>query len=342
MKILLSSHGFFPSVGGIEDVSLMLAQEFVRAGHEVRVVTQTVETDATRFPFAVLRRPSRWALCAAVRWCDVFFQNNISLKLAWPLLLVRRPWVVAHHTWISRVDGRQGWQDQLKRWLLSWAVNVGGGAAVARSLDRPMVVIDNPYPDHIFKLDPAARRDRALIFVGRLVSDKGLDILLEALAQLKARGQRPSLMVVGGGPEEKKLREQTAALGLEAQVEFVGFKTPEALAALMNRHRVLVAPSRRAEPFGLVAIEGIACGCIVIGSEQGGLKDAIGPCGVTFPNGDGAALAAALERVLGGDAKVFQREASAHLEKHRPGTVARAYLDVLTSAGRGRRGAKAQ
>ena len=58
LRILLSSHFFHPSVGGIEQVSLALAREFTLVGHAVKVVTSTAETDLTPFPFQVIRCPS--------------------------------------------------------------------------------------------------------------------------------------------------------------------------------------------------------------------------------------------------------------------------------------------
>jgi hypothetical protein len=75
VKILLGSHHFFPSTGGIETVSNLLAREFVALGHEVRVVTQT--PGFGDFPFVVVRRPTMFELVREVRWCDVFLQNNI-------------------------------------------------------------------------------------------------------------------------------------------------------------------------------------------------------------------------------------------------------------------------
>ena len=100
MKILLSSYVFAPSIGGIETVSALIAPEFIKAGHEVVLITLTRKDGRRRAPYPVIRNPSPRKLLELVRWCDVYFQNNISLLLAWPLLFVRRPWVVAHHTWI--------------------------------------------------------------------------------------------------------------------------------------------------------------------------------------------------------------------------------------------------
>ena len=91
MKILLSSYVFAPSIGGIETVSALLAPEFIKAGHEVILITLTAKEDDVERPYRVIRRPSPTQLIGLVRWCDVYFQNNISLMLAWPLLFVRRP-----------------------------------------------------------------------------------------------------------------------------------------------------------------------------------------------------------------------------------------------------------
>ena len=78
----------------------------------------------------------------------------------------------------------------------------------------------------------------------------------------------------------------------------------------------------------------MACGCVVIGSAGGGLKQAIGPAGLTFANGDVAGLAGALEQALGDPAVVERCRAAAptHLALHRPAAVARRYLEVFQQA----------
>ena len=81
-------------------------------------------------------------------------------------------------------------------------------------------------------------------------------------------------------------------------MRFAGYVQGEDLARLLNGHRVLVVPSRWAEPFGLVGLLGVSCGCFVIASETGGLGEAIGPGGVMVPNGNAARLAEEIERGL--------------------------------------------
>jgi glycosyltransferase involved in cell wall biosynthesis len=106
------------------------------------------------------------------------------------------------------------------------------------------------------------------------------------------------------------------------------------LTGILNEHRLMVVPSRWQEPFGIVALEGIACGCVVVGSEDGGLRDAIGPCGVTFPNGDAKALAQTLFRLLTDEGRLsgYRTGAEAHLSRHRKAEVAKSYLEVFARA----------
>jgi glycosyltransferase involved in cell wall biosynthesis len=313
----------------------------VRLGCEVVVVTRTAGDDADgELPYPVVRQPGRCELLRWTRWCDLYYQANVSLRGLWPLLLVRRPWAVSHHSWYRQVDGRIAWQDRLKRFLLRFAVSsISVSQGIAADLATPSVVIPNPYRDHLFRILPDVERSRDLVFLGRLVSDKGVDVLLAALRHLADRGVRPGLTVIGDGPEAPRLREQAARLGLLAQVEFLGTRTGEELVRLLNRHRILVVPSRYEEPFGIVALEGIACGCVVVGSSGGGLPEAIGPCGLTFPNGDAAALVKILAGLLR-DPKAgddLTRHAAAHLAPHREASVGAAYAGVLTHALKGAR-----
>jgi glycosyltransferase involved in cell wall biosynthesis len=339
VRLLIYSPAFLPQVGGLEINQATLATEFARAGHEVVVVTETPSAEPDDPPFRVVRRPGPRELLRWARWCEVFMQANVSLRGLWPLLLVRRPWVVSHHSWYCRADGRIAWQDRLKRRLLGHAAaSIAVSEAIAADLGTPATVIPNGYRDGLFRVLPEIERCSELVFVGRLVSDKGVDVLLAALALLAGEGLTPRLTIVGDGPEAPRLHEQARRLGLVERVEFAGIRTGEELVLTLNRHRVLVVPSRYQEPFGIVALEGIACGCLVVGSAGGGLKEAIGPCGRTFRNGDDADLARVLAKVLRGPEalEAAQRLAPPHLARHRSEAVAAAYLRVIAAAAGGR------
>ncbi|HVS62080.1 MAG TPA: glycosyltransferase family 4 protein [Thermoanaerobaculia bacterium] len=334
MRVLLYSPAFKPSIGGLETVVAMLAENLTRFGVDVVVITTTSAPERDCEPYRVVRQPSASTLLRWTRWCDVYYQANVSLRGLWPLLFLRRPWVVSHHSWYRRTDGRVAWQDRIKKRLLyRAAASISVSSAIAGGLGTPSIVVPNAYRDELFRRIPGIVPERDLIFVGRLVSDKGADLLLEALALLREQGQRASLTVVGSGPEEPALRAQIAALDLDEQVALVGPLPHRELVPTLNRHRILVVPSRYEEPFGIVALEGIACGCVVVASEGGGLPEAIGPCGVTFPNGDVPALADRLQEVLGSpDLRARLRaRAAEHLAEHSRGAIALRHLEILRS-----------
>jgi glycogen synthase len=331
MKIFFSSYAYAPGIGGIEAVSALLAREFVAAGHEVILITETPAPALRPEPFEVVRNPSLARLWELLRWGEVVIQNNISLRHLIPALLLRKPALVVHQTWIRNIAGGISWNDRIKRALLPRVKNVAISQAIARDTNMAAEVIGNPYDDRIFKIIPYGARDRELLFVGRLVSDKGVDVLLRGLGILKQQNVSARLTIIGCGAEASNLRALVDELGLDQAVIFAGEKVGTELAEVMNRHQVIVVPSRWPEPFGTVALEGIACGCIALGSQQGGLSEAIGNCGMTFRNGDSDELADRLRDLLS-DSQVrekFRAAAPAHLERFRASIVAQRYLALL-------------
>ena len=332
MRILISSRAFLPSLGGIETTTDALARAFQRQSHDVTVVTATPADGADDFPYRVLRRPGAGALLAAVRDCEVYLHNNISLRAAWPLLIHRRYFVVAHQTGLRQPGGRLSLADRAKRLALRFGRSIAISRAVAADVPVKSTIVPNPYRDDIFRRTNDGQRPIELAFVGRLVSDKGVAVLLAALGRLQASGLSPRLRLIGAGPEEPALRRQAEALGLADRIEFAGPRRGAELAALLNECRILVVPSLWAEPFGVVALEAIACGCVVLGSAAGGLPEAIGPCGVTFANGQPVELADRLTELLRDDWRLepLRAAAPAHLARHTADAVAAGYLAVMT------------
>ena len=328
VKITLYSPSFHPRTGGLENVVLDLAQEFSRAGHAITVLTNTPAQDADIFPFEVLRNPGFWNQVKTMRQADLVLQFNVSLKGLLPWLPTARPLVVSHQT--------ANWTDlrgRLKTWVANHlaALNIGCSQYMSNQFFQA-ITIPNPYDDNIFRVTvPWEQRTRDLIFVGRLVSDKGADMLLEAMAVLRQNGQTPTLSLAGTGPEAGKLQAMVRDLGMEEQVRFVGLKKGAELADLVNQHRIMVIPSIWDEPFGIVALEGLACGCLVIGSSGGGLPEAIGGLGLTYPNQDAGALAVCLQRVLDNPAAFLPhpKVLEIHLNRHRRAAIAQEYLTVL-------------
>ena len=332
MKLLISANSFYPAVGGYERVAMIMAQQLAARGHQIKIVTWTPGEPDPNLPFQVYRRPDIITLFKLIRWSDVYLQNSVSFNFLWPRLFCWRPLVFVHHNFYrSSRDTLFSWRPRLKRLATLFGANISVSRALAETLPGKSYVTLNPYSDDLFFRDPNIRKDRDLIFVGRIVSDKGIDVLTEALAKLRDRGLRPTLTVAGSGPEEPAIRRRVKELDLDEQVTFAG-QVVEKLNELLNAHRIMVVPSREGETFGVVALEGIACGCVVVGSIHGGLPEAIGPCGRTFTNGDPSALAEVLHDLLAQPEKWNDHyfvHAKAHLDSHRPSVVADRYLDVL-------------
>ena len=156
-----------------------------------------------------------------------------------------------------------------------------------------------PAPDHSY------HEGLAIGCVGRLVAEKGLDTLLQALAE--NRGERWHLTVVGEGPDRERLERVTSDLRLAARVRWAGALPPDRLAQLWPELDVLVLPSRQlpawTEPVGQVLMEAMAHEVVVVGSATGVIPEVIGDAGVIVPPGDAAALAAALRRLAADSAR---------------------------------------
>lgn len=304
------------------------------AGHEVVVLTRSPSGSEDKFLYKVVREPSAIQLWKLVRWSDVVFHNNICASMAWPLALVKRPWVIAHHTWITGTDGSIGFRERLKRKLVGRARQIADSKALAEDLGGNAVVVGGCYDDQLFRVIPEVDRDKDLVFVGRLVSDKGADLLIDAVHRLKEQGQKLSLTVIGGGDELENLQSHSRKLGIEDQITFKGTVVGEDLVREINRHRLMVVPSRWKEPFGIVALLGVACGCAVVGSEGGGLIDAIGPCGLTFQNDNLDELVAAIDRLISSPdlRQQLLSLAPSHLSHFTEESVASKYLEVLREA----------
>jgi glycogen synthase len=331
MKILIYSPSFYPNIGGLETIILTLAHEFIDYGHQVRLISKTPASDSKTFPFEVIRQPTLKQTIELINWCDVYFHGCVSLHGIYPLILVPRTLIITHQTWYRRTNGSLSWQDYLKKFVTYFATNISVSHALAKTIPAPSTIIPNSYREDIFYEIPEIPRNQELVFLGRLVSDKGANLLLEALAQLKPMGLTPKLTIIGKGSEESRLYQQVKDLGIVNQVDFVGVKVEQELAKLLNAHQIMVVPSIWDEPFGIVALEGIACGCVVVGSEGGGLKDAIGSCGVTFPNGDVQALTQNLFNLLQNPEQLtkFRANSHIHLLRHKKSAVAKAYIEVL-------------
>ncbi|HET9984421.1 MAG TPA: glycosyltransferase [Longimicrobiales bacterium] len=214
------------------------------------------------------------------------------------------------------------WQNLAKRLpppfgaLRSWVFeNVAGGiAGTPRAAEvlrragftRPLAIIPQLGVDPArFAPDAGARaRTRRMLgvpdgafvlgFGGRLVPEKGVDVLVEALARLPD----VRLLLLGAGPERPRLEAQARAAGVAGRVRFAGRIGSLDMPAWLRALDVLALPSRTtrrwSEQFGRILVEAMACAVPVVASDSGEIRHVVGDAGILVAEGDAASLAAAV------------------------------------------------
>lgn len=198
----------------------------------------------------------------------------------------------------------------------------------------PQVGVD---PEIHRRMPPEQPSEQPVIgFIGRLVPEKGVDDLIDAVAALDTCAQ---LWLVGAGSHADALRERVVRLGIQDRVRFIGQVPATEIPALLSQMTVLALPSRTRpnwkEQFGRILVEAMACETPVIGSSSGEIPHVIGDGGLVFPEGDVAALTDRLNRVLADSSLAEQLGTAGRkrvLEHFTQQQIARSTYDVYLQA----------
>ena len=228
----------------------------------------------------------------------------------------------AHALWLARRVGARSlffsWQNLLRRYplpfrLMERYVLSTVDYAIVGNQESGQVWRTKGYQGRLavipqFGIDPdlfcpaprPSGRGFVIGYVGRLVEQKGVDLLLEALSGLEGTWRA---YVLGSGPEGEALRSQSRALGLAHRVSFDDQIPSGQMPAYYHQLDALVVPSRTRpnwkEQFGRVIVEAMACGVPVIGSDSGEIPHVMGDAGLIFPEDQVDVLRAHLARLLG-------------------------------------------
>jgi len=136
------------------------------------------------------------------------------------------------------------------------------------------------------------------VFLGRLVSTKGVRVLIEAAGLLKAKRREFRVRIIGDGPERQELEKLVRDLGIQGHVRFLGYVPTERLEESLEDATAVVMPSLGGEVFGLVAAENMQLGRLVIASDIGALSEVLGDAGMRFAPGDADGLAKCMESII--------------------------------------------
>lgn len=178
---------------------------------------------------------------------------------------------------------------------------------------RAVVIHNGLRPDEFVPVTPADGA-RDLLFLGEMRELKGVDVLLEAIARLRADGLQATATLVGGGAERERFEALASSLGIAGQVQF---RSPMPAREAFTLGRTMVVPSR-AESLPYVVLEAVGAGLPVVATRVGGIPEIFGPrSDALVPPADSEALAAALRRLLD-DPPAAGREAVAQMDYVRP------------------------
>lgn len=209
------------------------------------------------------------------------------------------------------------WQNILKRYPppFSWMERqvfrqahaaIAGNREAKTNLERkgfkkPIEVIPQFGVPESFRPQPRAAESSCVVigYAGRLVREKGIHVLLKALAQVQGNWE---LRILGSGPLYNSLERLARELKLEQRVHFNPWVASSGMPQFYNSLDLLVVPSLTQpnwkEQFGRVLMEAMASGVPVIGSDSGEIPNVIGDAGLVIPEGDVAALARAIQQLV--------------------------------------------
>ncbi len=169
--------------------------------------------------------------------------------------------------------------------------------------DKITVIPNGVEPENILpdRGKPLSRdsKEKNILFLGRLVPEKGVQVLIEALPIILQKAGPVKLYIAGKGPYQPELAELAQSQGVADRVIFVGYVNDHDRNELLNQSEVAVIPSLY-EPFGIVALEAMAAGLPVVVSDTGGLRDVIehGVDGYCVPPDDSELLAYYISELL--------------------------------------------
>ncbi len=340
MNIALFPSAFYPSLGGVEELTRQLALEFRRRDHRVRIFTErwprdlpAAETfeglEVRRYPmrvpvgslkskatFALSHRRIRSAIVNELRLFrpDVLHAQCVSSTTLYALhaqKMLGVPLVVTLQGELTMdangIFGRPGVAQTILRRALAEANYVtacsaktleDGVAFLGQGLETLTSVIFNGANLREVKIAEPAKRSRPYVFaLGRMVHQKGFDILLEAVPSSLPEGWE--LVLAGDGPLTPQIRRRVSQSDLRDKVDFIGRADRKVVYSLFKGCELLIVPSRADEGLPVVCAEAIAAGKAVVGTRMGGIPEAIadGVNGLLVPPEDVAALSAAIRRL---------------------------------------------
>jgi glycosyltransferase involved in cell wall biosynthesis len=313
VRIAIFSKTFWPSLGGVEATTHILARSLLDLGHTPIVFTSTVLGTETAVPgeYLVVRNATLLNLIRHFSQVDLVIVNG---GISVPACLAACFWKKRLIVWHQMVGpmrhfgyGIHGWiRDFIGLKLQSHVdLHVGVSKECLASKKLPLnssaVVIYNPIAPEFEGLANQSKpisKNIDVLFVGRLIEGKGILVLAEALTRLDKDGQTITVCFAGTGPDSDQVRATLKSYN-NIRCHFAGRLGYSELADVYSRSRCLVLPSTtHPEGMPVVIAEALSFGLPIIGSDQKAIIEAVGQAGLICPQGDVTKLAEALRLLL--------------------------------------------
>lgn len=343
MRICMYTDTALPKMGGQEMVVDALARQFLALGHQPVVFAPKPRKLSIRgeaYPYEVVRHPRFYSTQLFISWYRWFLLKQFHRQpfdvlhchgLYPPSYLTAllgaqlpAPMVVTSHGGDVYVDNVRLQKPVIVERCVQGLRRANALVAISRFTREGFTrlcpeaaprIVDIPNGVHVSAFAERSTTPPAgfaklkpggyAIFLGRLKYRKGVDVLLHALARAALVG-KAQLAIVGDGEERPFLEVLCDQLGLTDHVHFFGTLSGPTKQHLLQNARFGVVPSRQWESFGLVVLEGFACGLPMIATDLPGLADLIQQerTGLLVPPESPNELAAALVRLFAEDALV--------------------------------------
>jgi glycosyltransferase involved in cell wall biosynthesis len=297
MKIAILVKQYLPDFGGTEIATYNIALQLAERGHQIYVLTGGLEEASGETPksnFTVYRFefPHIPLVGVSFMWLkmvqklgeiqpDIVHIQDINIGI--PGYITQK---MFHIPYVIMTQGLDVYSPDsldrvISRRIFSRAASVIAltrhmKSCIQKTVPREVEVVPNGVDLTPFKAVSRNTHDqsRTILFVGRIVPVKGLDILLEAMESVVRQIPEVTLRIAGVGEEKENLQQQVKKLHLSGRVEFLGMVDHHNIPSLMKNSDIFVLPSL-SEGFPLVLVEAMAAGLPIVATDVKGVSEII-------------------------------------------------------------------
>lgn len=307
MKVgLVCPYNMFEFAGGVQEVVLAQQRELTRLGHSVKIITPRPKNFTKAIPphtillgrSTKMNTPFHTMVDMSVS-VDVAEIDVMLEKENFDLLHFHEPWVpmlsrqiltrstsinvATFHaklpeTLMSRsiVSAVTPYTKSVLKFLDGLSAVSEAAATYVRTLtDEPITIVPNGIDLKSYRFNKRKKiNPNQITYIGRLEKRKGVEYLLLAFARLQKRNPNVQLLIAGKGVKEDNLKLMVSDLRLK-NVEFLGFVSNEEKIELMQTSSIVCSPALYGESFGIILLEAMACGAVVVAGNNPGYRSVL-------------------------------------------------------------------